>query len=55
MPESGDPYLAFAHQAGAVPPEAMKDSHAETREQFKQCALAVLFGMGAEGFAERIG
>jgi DNA polymerase I len=53
--ESGDPYLAFAHQAGAVPPEATKDSHAETREQFKQCALAVLFGMGAEGLAERIG
>ena len=35
--------------------KATKDSHAETREQVKQCALAVLFGMGAEGLAERIG
>jgi DNA polymerase-1 len=52
---SGDPYLAFARQAGAVPPEATKNSHSETREQFKQCALAVLYGMGTEGLAARIG
>jgi hypothetical protein len=52
---SGDPYLAFARQAGAVPLEATKHSHAEIREQFKQCALAVLYGMGAEGLAGRIG
>jgi DNA polymerase I-like protein with 3'-5' exonuclease and polymerase domains len=51
---SGDPYLAFAHQAGAVPLEATKHSHARTREQFKQCALAVLYGMGVEGLAGRI-
>jgi DNA polymerase I len=52
---SGDPYLEFARQAGAVPQEATKHSHAETREQFKQCALAVLYGMGVEGLAGRIG
>ena len=36
---SGDPYLAFAKQAGAVPPDATKESHKEERERFKVCAL----------------
>jgi len=52
---SGDPYLAFAKQAGAVPPNATKQSHAAVRELFKQCALGVLFGMTAYGLATRIG
>jgi hypothetical protein len=51
---SGDPYLAFAKQAGAVPLEATKQSHAARREQFKQCVLAVQYGMGAESLALRI-
>jgi DNA polymerase-1 len=50
---SGDPYLAFAKLAGAVPAEATKDSHTTVRDQFKQCALAVLYGMGAESLAMR--
>ena len=29
---SGDPYLAFAKQAGAVPADATKDSHPNNRE-----------------------
>jgi len=33
---SGDPYLAFATQAGAVPPGATKQTHKSEREQFKQ-------------------
>src|SRR5262249_32463228 len=37
---SGDPYLTFAKQAGAVPPDATKQSHASTRELFKACVLA---------------
>lgn len=53
--KSGDPYLAFARQAGAVPPEATKDSHAEARERYKQCILAVQYGMGTEALADRIG
>jgi hypothetical protein len=53
--ESGDPYLSFAKQAGAVPAEATKHSHAAQREQFKACVLAVQYGMGAEGLAQRIG
>lgn len=52
---SGDPYLAFAKQAGAVPDDATKHSHAAQREQFKACVLAVQYGMGAESLALRIG
>jgi DNA polymerase I-like protein with 3'-5' exonuclease and polymerase domains len=52
---SGDPYLEFAKQAGAVPANATKKSHEPTRELFKQCALAVAYGMEAEGLARRIG
>jgi DNA polymerase I len=51
---TGDPYLAFAKQAGAVPPDATKATHAAEREQFKACALAVQYGMGDESLALRI-
>lgn len=52
---SGDPYLAFAKQAGAVPQHATKSSHKSERDQFKACALAVQYGMGADSLAQRIG
>jgi DNA polymerase-1 len=52
---SGDPYLAFAKQAEAAPPDATKATHKSVREQFKQCVLAVQFGMGEESLAHRIG
>jgi DNA polymerase-1 len=52
---SGDPYLAFAKQAGAVPLDATKKTHGPVRELFKQCVLAVQYGMGAESLACRIG
>ncbi len=45
---SGDPYLTFAKQAGAMPDWATKSTHASVREQYKLCALAVQYGMGAE-------
>jgi DNA polymerase-1 len=51
---SGDPYLAFAKQAGAVPPDATKKTHGPTRELFKQCVLGVQYAMGAETLALRI-
>ncbi len=51
---SGDPYLAFARQAGAVPPDATKESHAAERERFKVCALGVQYGMQAEGLAKKL-
>jgi hypothetical protein len=52
---SGDPYLAFAIQAGAVPPDATKQTHGPTRDLFKICALAVQHGMGETSLAQRIG
>jgi hypothetical protein len=52
---SGDPYLAFAKQAGAAPANATKTTHADVREQFKACVLAVQYGMGADALAGRIG
>jgi hypothetical protein len=45
---SGDPYLAFAKQAGAAPLDATKATHKAVRDQFKACVLAVQYGMGAE-------
>jgi DNA polymerase I len=44
--QTGDVYLAFAKQAGAG---------AGQRELFKQCMLAVQYGQGETGLAQRIG
>lgn len=52
---SGDPYLTFAVQSGAVPTGATKQSHPVERGQYKQCVLAVQYGMGADSLALRIG
>jgi DNA polymerase family A len=52
---SGDPYLAFAKQAGAIPSDATKASHPSQRELFKACALGVIYGMEAESLSQRIG
>jgi DNA polymerase I len=52
---SGDPYLTFAIQAGAAPPDATKRTHKAVRDQFKSTVLAVQYGMGAETLGQRIG
>jgi hypothetical protein len=52
---SGDPYLAFAKQAGAVPPDGTKQTHGPVRDQFKACVLAVQYGMEAESLGARTG
>ena len=52
---SGDPYLAFAKQARAVPESATKQSHKRERALFKACTLGVQYGMGAESLAASIG
>jgi len=52
---SGDPYLAFARMASAVPDNATKATHRNERELFKICALAVQYGMHAATLARRIG
>jgi hypothetical protein len=51
---SGDPYLTFAKQAGAVPSDATKETYGQQRELFKQCVLAVQYGMEAQSLASRI-
>jgi hypothetical protein len=51
---SGDPYLAFAKQAGAIPPEATRETHPIERELFKQVVLAVQYGMEARSLALRL-
>jgi DNA polymerase I len=51
---SGDPYLAFAKQAGAIPGDGTRDTYASVRELFKTTALAVLYGMEAQGLALKI-
>jgi DNA polymerase I len=53
--ESGDVYLAFAKQARAIPVDATEKTHPAQRELFKQCSLAVIFGQGEDGLAQRIG
>lgn len=53
--ESGDPYISFAKQAGAIPPEGTKATHGAIREQYKACVLAVQYGMGPDSLAIRIG
>jgi DNA polymerase-1 len=50
---SGDCYLAFAKQAGAVPDDATKATHGAQRELFKQCMLAVQYGMEWQSLALR--
>lgn len=52
---SGDPYLAFAKQAGAVPENATKESHPNEREMFKVCALAVQYGAGENYLSGALG
>jgi hypothetical protein len=51
--QSGDCYLAFAKQAGAVPDDATKATHGAQRELFKQCMLAVQYGMEWQSLALR--
>lgn len=52
---SGDPYLAFARMAGAVPDGATKKTHPQERAAYKICMLAVQYGMGAASLAARMG
>jgi len=52
---TGDPYLAFAVQAGAAPHHATKATHGAVRDRFKACVLAVGYCMGASSLALRLG
>jgi DNA polymerase-1 len=50
--ESGDPYIAFAIQAGLVPPRATKDTHKGIRNRCKSVVLGTNYGMSAYGVAQ---
>ncbi len=52
--KSGDPYITFAKQSGAVPDDATPQSHPRERAQFKTCALGTLYGLGSEGMAQNL-
>ena len=52
--QSGDPYITFAKQSGAVPDDATPVTHSMERAQFKTCALGTLYGLGPEGMAQKI-
>ena len=52
---SGDPYLAFAKQAGAVPSNATKATHGSVRDLYKIVTLATQYGMQSAALATRIG
>jgi len=51
---AGDAYLAFAKQAGAVPPRATKESHPEERKKYKETALGTLYGKTAYGISDTL-
>jgi hypothetical protein len=52
--ESGDVYLGFAKAAKAVPPDGTRQTHKLERDLYKQCALAVSYGMKEHSLALRI-
>jgi DNA polymerase family A len=52
--ESGDCYLAFGKQAGLIPPDGTKQTHAGARELCKACILGTQYGMQAGSLAARI-
>jgi hypothetical protein len=53
--QSGDPYLEFGKQAGRIPADGTKRTHAAERDLFKACLLGVAYGMGEVSLAARIG
>jgi hypothetical protein len=52
---TGDPYLAFAKQSGAVPADATKHTHKAVRDVFKTVVLGTGYGMEADALAGRLG
>ncbi|MGE3992421.1 DNA polymerase [Pseudorhodoplanes sp.] len=52
---SGDPYLALAVTAGAVPAGGTGSTHSHERERFKRCALGLQYGIGRARLARQLG
>jgi len=53
--ESGDPYMAFAIQAGLAPTGASKKTHPDERNACKAVVLGVNYGMGPDSIAGQSG
>lgn len=51
---SGDPYLAFAKAAGAIPEDGTKETHPDIRAIYKRCMLALNYGMSVYSFARDV-
>jgi len=49
--QSGDPYIAFAIEAGLAPPGATKATHKEIRNRCKALVLGTLYGMQEHSLA----
>ena len=52
--ESGDPYLEFGKQIGALPVDATKETHKAARQLYKACILGIGYGMGERTLAQRV-
>jgi len=50
--ESGDPYIAFAIQAGLAPSDATKETYKDIRNRCKSVVLGTNYGMSAYGVAQ---
>jgi hypothetical protein len=56
LAKAADPYILLGIRFGLIPPWGTKDTHPEERERCKPVILgAVLYGMGTETIAERLG
>jgi DNA polymerase I-like protein with 3'-5' exonuclease and polymerase domains len=51
---SGDPYLYFAKEAGAVPPDGTKEKYKAQRDLFKSTTLGLQYGMGGKSLSEKL-
>jgi len=52
---AGDAYTAFAIQSGAIPTGGTKLTHPRERGIYKELAIAIQYGLGIDGIAERTG
>jgi DNA polymerase I len=53
--QTGDPYFAFAKQAGAVPPDGIRKDYETVRDLYKGVCLGIQYGMGRDSLAMRLG
>jgi DNA polymerase I-like protein with 3'-5' exonuclease and polymerase domains len=49
-----DPYLTFGKQAGLIPPDASKETHAAERKKLKACVLGLQFLITEWGLADQL-